>query len=136
VLRRHWPAAGKAPLAFGGFSGGAKYSGWLAAAFAKQGRAIAGIYIAGINLDVVVPAATQFKVLNADFRRIPIFLQYGDDDIVATPADHRRVYDELMRAGFGNLRMESFHGSHEVNAQPLRRALDWFREFTMLPATF
>src|SRR4029079_9228261 len=44
ALESQWPEAGKAPLAFGGFSGGAKFSGWLAAAFARQGRGFAGVF--------------------------------------------------------------------------------------------
>lgn len=133
VLRR-WPSAGRGGLAFGGFSGGAKYSGWLAAAFSNQGSAVVGIYLAGINSDTVISAAEHFKVLNADFKRIPIFLQYGDDDTVATPADHRQVRKELMRAGFGNVRIEGFRGAHEINPAPLRKALDWFREAAGLSA--
>ena len=134
VLTLQWPAADKAPLAFGGFSGGAKYSGWLAAAFASQGRFITGIYLAGINTDAVVSAAEHFKVLNASFKRVPVFLQSGDNDGVSTPADHRKIHDDLKRAGFRNVRLESFPGTHEVDPGPLRKALVWFREFAALPA--
>jgi predicted esterase len=133
VLELQWPAAGKAPLAFGGFSGGAKYSGWLAAAFTSQGRNVTGIYVAGINTDAIVAAAEHFKVLNANFKRIPIFLQSGENDDVATPADHRNIYDELTRVGFKNVRIEKFPGTHEVNPGLLRKALEWFREFSALP---
>ena len=133
VLGLQWPPAARGLLAFGGFSNGAKYSGWLAAAFASEGRTIAGIYLAGISTDSVVTAARDFKVMNADFRRVPIFLQYADHDVDATPSDHWRIYDELKRAGFRNLRVESFRGTHEVNPTPLRKALDWFRESATPP---
>ncbi len=128
VLELQWPSAAKSPLAFGGFSGGSKHSSWLAAAFASQGRVVSGIYLAGINTDAVVAAARHFDILNADFKRVPIFLQYGDDDAVATPADHWNIYDELKRSGFRNVRIENFRGEHDVDPAPLRRALDWFRE--------
>jgi predicted esterase len=131
ALALQWPEAGKAPLAFGGFSGGSKYSGWLAAAFASQGRTIIGIYLAGINQDTVVSAAQQFKVLDETFRGIPIFLQSGEKDEIATPADHRRVHDELKREGFRRIRVEYFRGPHVVDAGPLRTALDWFRELAV-----
>ena len=127
ALESQWPEAGKAPLAFGGFSGGAKFSGWLAAAFARQGRAIAGIYLAGINADTIIPAARQFSLLNDSFRRTPVFLQSGQNDQVATPADHRRIHDQLERAGFSKIRIEYGAGSHEVDPPSLRTALDWFR---------
>ena len=131
ALASQWPAAGKAPLAFGGFSGGAKYAGWLAAAFARQGRSIIGIYLAGINSDTIVSAAEHFDVLNETFRRVPVFLQSGEQDEIATPADHRDVRDELIRAGFSYVRLEYEAGSHEVDPVPLRAALDWFRELAM-----
>jgi predicted esterase len=134
VLELKWPLAGKAPLAFGGFSGGAKHSGWLAAAFASQGRTVAGIYLAGINTESVVSAAKHFKIFNSDFKRIPVFLQYGDNDLVATPGDHRNIYDELTRVGFRNVRIEKFRGEHDIYPALLGDALDWFREFSALPA--
>ncbi len=128
ALESQWPEAGKAPLAFGGFSGGAKFSGWLAAAFASRGRSIIGIYLAGINADTVVPAARHFGVLNESFRRTPVFLQSGQKDKVATPVDHRSIHDQLKRAGFREVRIEYGAGSHEVDPPSLRTALDWFRK--------
>jgi len=134
ALDLQWPGAHKAPLAFGGFSGGAKYSGWLAAGFASQGRAIVGIYLAGINQDTIVDAATQFKVLNDTFKRIPVFLQSGEKDAVATPADHRAVQEALKRAGFKNVVIGAFPGAHEVEPVPLATALDWFHELAVKQA--
>ena len=122
VVSREWPDAAKAPLAFGGFSGGAKYSGWLAAAFASQRRAVIGIYLAGINQNTVIDGATQFGVLDGAFRRIPVFLQVGDQDDIATPTDHRTLASELRHAGFKNVRVESFVGKHEVEAELLHTA--------------
>ncbi|MEO8345997.1 MAG: hypothetical protein ABI607_09900 [Betaproteobacteria bacterium] len=135
VLAKQWPGAGKAPLAFGGFSGGAKYSGWLAAAFAGQGRTIIGIYVAGINQETLVAAATQFNVLNSAFKRIPVFVQAGNADQVSTPADHQDVITDLKRAGFKNIRLEVTQGGHDVDPAPLRAALEWFRQFASVPAT-
>ncbi len=133
VLARHWPEASNAPLAFGGFSGGAKYSGWLAAAFASQGRTVIGIYLAGINQETLVDAARQFNVLSAPFKRIPVFLQTGTLDDVSTPADHQAVASDLRRAGFRNVRVEYFPGAHEVEPGPMRAALEWFSEFVVAP---
>ena len=125
----------KAPLAFGGFSGGAKLSGWLAAAFASEGRVIIGVYLAGINQESLVSAATLFDVLNPGFKRIPVFLQSGLKDHISTPAEHQEVAAELKRAGFKNVRVEYFPGEHDVYPGPLRAALDWFRELATVPAT-
>lgn len=134
ALELQWPGAAKAKLAFGGFSGGAKYAGWLAAAFASQNRAIIGIYLAGINQDTVLDAAERFKVLNETYRSVPVFLQSGEKDDIATPADHRTIQDELKRAGFTNVRVGYFPGAHVIDPGPLRTALDWFRELAAQPA--
>ena len=134
ALEALWPGASKAPLAFGGFSGGAMYSGWLAAVFAKEGRNVIGIYLAGINENTVLAAARQLDLLNETYRRVPVFLQSGETDEVATTADHRRVQHELLRAGFRNVRIEYFPDSHIVNPRPLRMALDWFLELATHPA--
>jgi predicted esterase len=129
VLAKQWPGVNTAPLAFGGFSGGAKYSEWLAAAFAKQGRKIIGLYLAGINESSLVSAAQSFDVLDDKFKRIPIFLQSGTTDEISSVGDHRTVSSALNRAGFKNVRVEYFTGGHEVDPRPLRTALDWFRQF-------
>lgn len=126
VLRNQWRKATNAPLAFGGFSGGAKYSGWLAAAFARQGRTVAGIYAAGSNEDTVAEAARHFGVLDAGFRRVGVFLQTGLGDAVATPDDQRRIAALLARAGFENVRVVTPPGGHEVDPRPLGEALEWF----------
>jgi predicted esterase len=130
VLKLQWPGADTAALSFGGFSGGAKYSGWLAAVFASQGRTIMGLYLAGINEDTVSRAARELGILSDNYRRVPIFLQSGEKDEIATTADHLRVYDDLKRAGFRNVRIEYFAGPHTVDPTPMRTALDWFRELT------
>ena len=128
------PAAAKAPLAFGGFSGGAKYSGWLAAAFASEGRTIIGIYLAGINQETLVAAAEKFNVLDAKFKDVPVFLQSGQRDEVATPDEHRTVLADLKRGGFRRVRMEYFPGAHEVNPSLLQAALEWFRAMAAIAA--
>ena len=134
ALQSRWQGADRARLAFGGFSGGAKYSGWLAAAFAKEGRNIIGIYVAGINQNTVLAAGRQLDLLNETYRRVPVFLQSGETDDIATMADHRRLQDELRRAGFQNVRIEYVPGPHILNPQPLGMALDWFWELATQPA--
>jgi predicted esterase len=128
VLKLQWPGAEKAKVAFGGFSGGAKCSGWLAAAFASQGRTIMGIYLAGINEDTVSSAAQTLRVLDEKYKRIPIFLHSGDRDPIATPSDQLAVSNSLHKAGFTNVRIEYFPGAHMVDAGQLHTALEWFRE--------
>ena len=125
-LQLVWPGAAKAPLAFGGFSGGAKHSGWLAAEFTTVGRPPIGVFQAGINKDTLVLAARQLKILNDSFRRTPVFLLGGKKDEIATPFDHHDVESDLKRAGFKQVRLEFFDGPHAVDPRPLKQALEWF----------
>ncbi len=134
LLDEELPGTARAPLAFGGISGGAKFAGWLAAAFVRQGRTVIGVYQAGINEDTLLPASATFDVLDANFRRIPVFLQSGRHDEIATPVDHREIAAKLKKAGFANVRIEYFAGEHEVDPVPLGAALRWFREVAGLPA--
>ena len=127
-LEQIWPGAAKAPLAFGGFSGGAKHSGWLAAEFTAVGRRPIGVFQAGINKDTLALGARQLKILDDSVRGIPVFLLSGRKDDIATPFDHRDVEAELRRAGFKHVRLESFDGPHAVDPRPLRKALEWFSE--------
>ena len=49
-------------------------------------------------------------------------------------ADHRRLQDELRRAGFRNVRIEYVPGPHTLDPQPLGMALDRFWELATQPA--
>ena len=134
ALRSQWPAEKASPLAFGGFSGGSKYTGWLAAAFAAQGRNVMGVYLSGCNENALLHAARAFEVLDEKFRKVPVFLQSGVNDTVATPEDHRRIARELERAGFVNVRIAAAPGGHEVNPELLGEALEWYASRAKRPS--
>ncbi len=121
-----WRDAGRSPLAFAGFSGGAKYAGWLAALFASQRSRVAGIFLSGVNEDPVAQAARQLGVLDDAFLAVPVFLQGGRADTVATPARHRALEAELRERGFRSLRLGLVPGAHGVDATWLQAALEWF----------
>jgi predicted esterase len=128
ALRLHWKDAGRAPLAFAGFSGGAKYSGYLAALFRRQGARLAGVYMAGVNQNALGDAARHFGVLDDTLREVPVFLQAGSRDRVATPVQHRAIESELARDGFRHVRLEFVPGGHALDPAPLAEALRWFDE--------
>lgn len=128
ALDRGWPHASRWPVAFAGFSGGAKISGWLAALFALEGQVPLGVFQAGINENTLAAAAKEFDVRTPAFTAMPVFLLAGEKDRIATAADHRRIERELRRAGFSAVRLETFPGPHAVDPRPLQRALQWFRE--------
>ena len=128
ALQGRWRDADKPLLAFAGFSGGAKYTGWLAALFHGQGARVAGVYMAGVNQDAFGDAVRKFGQKDGAIRQVPVFLQGGLKDRVATPAQHRRVEFDLRDAGFKRVRLEFVPGEHAVDAAPLQGALAWFAD--------
>jgi len=127
-MRREWPQSAKWPVAFGGFSGGAKRSAVLGAMLAKTGAIkTCGFFLSGINEDRLSEAYRDYKP-GGDFLGIPIWLSSGQSDNVAKPHDHDRVKASLERTGFKHVRLERFSGGHQVKKEEVGRALQWFRE--------
>ena len=126
AVKPMWKGAEQPHIAFAGFSGGAKYAGWLAALFRSRGAQVAGVYMAGVNTNALGEAAKQFGGLDDAMRAVPVFLQGGLKDRVATPAQHRGIEDDLRAAGFKRVRLEFVPGPHAVDATPLQEALKWF----------
>jgi predicted esterase len=125
-LRVQWPASAQSPLAFGGFSGGAKHSGWLAASFARRGRNVIGVYLSGDNEETLSQGAAGFEIKDEKFRRMRVFVQAGTTDEIAGPDDVRNVMASLERAGFSRTRIAWTSGGHQVEPESLREALRWF----------
>jgi hypothetical protein len=128
VLGKLWPPSASAPIAFGGYSGGAKHSGVLAASIAARGRVAVGVFQGGINSDTLALAMKNFKVPRADYEKIRVFLAGGERDEVATPDAHRQVAAVLKKAGFKNIRIEFNDRRHGVDPEMLKTALKWFAE--------
>ncbi len=67
MIRNDWPQSAQWPVAFAGFSGGAKRSGILAAMLAdNRGFKICGMFLAGINSDRVTAARKDYHPTEAD----------------------------------------------------------------------
>lgn len=127
-MRKEWPQSAKWPVAFGGFSGGAKRSAVLGAMLAKTGSVkTVGFFLCGINEDRLSEAYRDYRP-GGDFLGIPIWLSSGQSDNVAKPQDHDRVKASLERTGFKHVRLERFSGGHQVNKEEVGRALRWFRQ--------
>jgi hypothetical protein len=127
-MRREWPRSAKWPVAFGGFSGGAKRSAVLGAMLAKTGAVkTCGFFLSGINEDRLSEAYRNYSP-GGDFLSIPIWLSSGQSDNVAKPQDHDRLKSSLQRTGFKHVRLERFSGGHQVKKEEVERALRWFRE--------
>ena len=128
AIRKDWPQSAKWPVAFAGFSGGAKRSGALGTMLAKTGSVrICGFFLSGINEDRLGESYKTYQP-GRGFLEVPVWLSSGSNDTVATPQSHTSVKASLERTGFKRVRLEQFSGSHQLKASEVRRALQWFRQ--------
>jgi hypothetical protein len=134
-LERHWPSMRDWPLAFGGFSGGAKHSVFLAALFAKAGRPGTGLFLGGCNLDVSDDALNRFSPPRRVFQQTPVFISGGNSDDIATPVEQARVEASMRGNGFTRIRRESHAGGHVFHAPHLAEALKWIDSVRAGPPT-
>lgn len=128
LIHKQWPQSKQWPVAFAGFSGGAKSSQVLGALLASSGGIkICGFFLAGINDDRLGPAYKLFH-LSSDFLNVPIWLSSGMNDPRAPYGAHEHVRASLVNTGFKRVRLEPFPGGHEVDAAQVQLALRWFRQ--------
>ena len=128
MIRNDWPQSAQWPVAFAGFSGGAKRSGILAPMLASnRGFKICGLFLAGINSDRVTAAYKDYQP-PADFLNSPIWISSGTADQIASSGAQEGVYYSLKRTGFRQVRLERFFGGHALKSVEIQRALHWFRE--------
>ena len=128
MIRDNWPQSARWPVAFAGFSGGAKSSGFLGTMLAKnRGFRICGFFLAGMNADRLSAAYHDYQP-PADFLGIPVWLSSGTGDQIARPGAVEGVIYSLKRTGFQQVRLEHFSGGHELQLREIQRALHWFRE--------
>jgi hypothetical protein len=128
AVREEWPQSAKWPVAFAGWSGGAKRSGYLGAMLANTGSInICGFFLCGMNDDRLSAAYKEYHP-PARLLDVPIWLSSGIRDPIAPPAKHDHVKLSLERTGFRRVRVELFDGGHQVKPGEVKRALQWFRE--------
>jgi hypothetical protein len=125
-LRSIWPGSEKWPIALGGYSGGAKRSGWLAALFARDGRMPIGIFQGGCNAATVVESVNIYSPPRGPFRSVPVYLSSGEADGISTPGHHRQVATALHADGFGHVRLAHHAGGHRLHLPHVEEALAWF----------
>jgi hypothetical protein len=128
MLHTEWRQSAHWPVAFAGFSGGAKRSGFLAAMLASANPVkIRGFFLAGINDDRI---SVAYKTYHPPplFLNIPIWLSSGTGDSIAPPWKVQHVRASLVNTGFKRVRVESFDGGHEVDPSQVQLALRWFRQ--------
>ena len=128
AVRKDLPQSRNWPVAFAGFSGGAKRSCLLGAMMAK-GRAvnICGFFLSGINDDKMSESYRTYQP-GPDFLNIPVWISGGNEDPIATPGLESQMMASMRRTGFKRVRLEHFAGVHQLKRSEVKLALRWFRE--------
>jgi hypothetical protein len=124
-LDKAWPGARRWPVVSAGFSGGAKRSAYVGAMLMEGGHRVIGLWMGGCNEDRATDALRWHKPGPAFFA-VPIYLSSGLADPIATPAQQQAVADSMHAAGFKNVRLESYAGSHRMEPAQLAAGLRWF----------
>lgn len=124
AVHRGWPGSSKWPVAFAGYSGGAKRSAYILPMLAKSGLRFAGLFLTGINEDRL---SESYKTYGrpVQLTETPVFISGGRGDKIAPPEVHVAVKSSMERIGF-RVRLEIFDGGHEVYPPHVREALRWF----------
>lgn len=127
ALHRSFPGSDKWPIACAGYSGGAKRAGLLAPLLSLAGNRVIGIFLTGLNEDMLSDGYRKYKP-GANFLRTPIFLSTGASDKIAQPQQQNEVRISMRRTGFARIRHESFQYGHVVKRSHIAEALRWFRQ--------
>lgn len=125
VLEAEWPGSYSWPLMMGGNSGGAKKASISAAVWAKKGRVVSGLFLAGCNQQFLTSVAREQKAPSA-VKKTPVFISNGTQDTIATPMMVNRVEHSLKAEGYKTVRRETYKGGHNLNQDEFEKALRWF----------
>ena len=125
ALHRSFPGSNRWPIACAGISGGAKRACLIAPLLAIKGNQIAGLYLAGVNEDLLGEGYRKFHP-GSDFLSTKIFITSGQSDKIATPTQTERVRHSMQINGFRQVRLETFPEGHNVKRPLTRAALRWF----------
>jgi hypothetical protein len=125
ALHRSFPGSNKWPVACAGISGGAKRACLIAPLLAVKGYRVAGLYLAGVNEDLLGEGYRKFRP-GPGFFSTKIFITSGQRDRIATPEQTLRVRNSMLASGFRQARLETFPEGHNVKRPLTRAALRWF----------
>ena len=128
ALEAAWPASRNWPIAAGGFSGGAKRSGFLGALLCADGRNLIGMYMGGCNQDMASEGLRDYRPDRQTFRKVPVYLSAGKQDATAPLQKVDKVRLSLEATGFREVRMETYDGGHNPDLGHVAEALNWFEE--------
>lgn len=127
ALAAQWPGSKEWPVATGGFSGGAKYSGWLGGWLRERGRRVTGMFMGGCNEDMATLALNELKPPRKEFTGARVFVSTGREDKIAGPGKTASVISSLKDSGF-EVREELSDGAHQLNRAHVAEAMGWFAQ--------
>ena len=125
ALEDQWPAAKKWPVAVGGFSGGAKRSGYMSVILMWDGYSLIGMWMGGCNENT--PGwAMMYNDPGESYLDVPIYLSVGNSDEIASLSDVQEVRNSMEACGFKNIRMKTYGGGHSLFWPHVAEGLQWF----------
>mgnify|MGYP000507109884 CR=1 FL=1 len=131
AMDNKWDAKVKKwPIAFYGFSGGAKAAAYTMAQAASWDRNIIGAYMTGCNEDRTLDAMTRHKLKPKQkkaYKSAAIWLSSGATDKVATPAHHKRVLESMKNNKMKYVKINTFQGAHMIYKDDQVDALKWMK---------
>lgn len=128
-MNERWMLFEEMPVAYAGFSGGAKISVYLSYFSILLGKTPAGLFLSGCNQAPVKEAAKMTELDENAVRGIPVFFSMGEDDRIATLSDSRKVTQTMARAGFSRQQIDVHPGGHHLESFHLLEALQFFESF-------
>ena len=123
------PLFKRAPIAFGGFSGGAKISVYFTYFSTLLGKKPCGLFLGGCNYSPYREASKLTELRRADIQGIPVFYSMGKADEIASLRDSRKVATGMARAGFTEQQFAVHEGGHRLDGFHLLEALQYFQSF-------
>jgi hypothetical protein len=127
MLSAAWPSFSKSTFACAGYSGGSKASFYRVGQLATANLHVSGLFLGGCNEDKTEDAKKETNVRSGDLRQIKLFVSNGTTDTIATMAHGKAVGMSADKA-FGDVRVETFEGGHNISQEQLKTALTWFSE--------
>jgi len=119
------------PLAFFGFSGGAKASAYkMAQAASWDYQNIIGSYMTGCNEDRTAVAMDAYKLKSKQkriFKNSSIWLSSGTTDKTATPQHHKSVMSSMKKNRIKHVKIHTFTGGHMIFKDDQVQAIQWMR---------
>ncbi len=126
LLNETLPASSEWPVVFGGFSGGAKLSQYLAVDSLKRGLPVAGIWAGGCNESHLAEALSQSRLDSGSLSELRVFLCNGNADTVSRLSQAEKVAEEMETLGV-DLELFEYEGGHVPSDAALRRGLEFLR---------